>query len=164
MKDAIKALIMKRFDKFHAENAAKAEKPAPATNGIEHTNGVIKTEGASSVYLATTAQKRKSEDAVDRFASPVKKKKVKTEHQDDADAAFAARLQAEENSRARPTRKGAAKKTNPVKKRALKKKTPSKIKGEEDSDLDSSGEEKKVVNRSGGFHVSDFPSGLYIML
>ena len=75
----------------------------------------------------------------------------------DDDAAFAARLQAEENSRARPTRGGVNKKAIPAKKkkRTPKKKGSEKIKPEDDSDLEGSGDEAadKKVNRNGGFHV-----------
>ena len=90
--------------------------------------------------------------------TPSPKKKRKLEHIVDADAAYAARLQAEENSRARSTRGGANRKNITVKKkkRSPKKKTSDKIKAEDDSDLQDSGSEitEKKVNRSGGFHVS----------
>lgn len=74
----------------------------------------------------------------------------------DADALYAARLQAEENLRARPTRGGIVRKSAPVKKKKspTKAKTSKKVKAEDDSDLEGSDGEKKEVNRTGGFHVS----------
>ena len=77
----------------------------------------------------------------------------------DDDAKLAAMLQAQENSRARPTR-GANEKKRVTKKSAArvkkeKKKSADKIKRDDDSDLelDSEGEVKEKVKK-GGFHVS----------
>ena len=76
----------------------------------------------------------------------------------DSDAAFAAKLQAQENGRIRSTRGGGPKKAVSAKKKSpkKKKKTSAKVKAEDDSDLDGSGSDVKErkVNRSGGFHVS----------
>ena len=109
-----------------------------------------------------TSQKRKSESDKDedpdeelsdvKFTPPPKKKQKKVEMDD---AAFAAKLQAEENSRARPTRGGATRKTAPVKKRTPKKKAAAKVKASDDSDVESGSAAEKKVNRSGGFHVSN---------
>jgi upstream activation factor subunit UAF30 len=81
---------------------------------------------------------------------PPKKKQRKNSEIDDA--AFAAKLQAEENSRARPTRGGAMRKAAPVKKKAPKKKTAARVKGSDDSEVESGSGAEKKVNRSGGFH------------
>ncbi len=84
-----------------------------------------------------------------------KKKKRKTAPADD-DAIFAAKLQAEENSRARPTRGGATKKRVVVKKKtAPKKKSAKAVKAEDDSEIGSGSdvESAKEVKRTGGFHV-----------
>ncbi|KAL8803228.1 MAG: hypothetical protein Q9200_006304 [Gallowayella weberi] len=90
-----------------------------------------------------------SSEAVD--AAPPKKKRKRTPVDDDA--AFAAKLQAEENIRARPTRGGGPKKAVPIKKKKTpKKKTADRVEAADDSDMDSEAAEKKV-NRSGGFHV-----------
>ncbi len=86
---------------------------------------------------------------VDKTPPPKKRK------QPDSDAKLAAKLQAEENSRARPSRGSVSKKPTVVRKKATpKKKSAAKIKGEDDSDveLNSDGERKDVV-RKGGFHV-----------
>jgi hypothetical protein len=71
----------------------------------------------------------------------------------DSDAAYAAKLQAEENLRARPTR-GANTRKAPVKKKKPSTKGSKKVSPEDDSDVDASASEpKKEVNRTGGFHV-----------
>ncbi|MCJ1400325.1 hypothetical protein MMC11_003530 [Xylographa trunciseda] len=163
-KDAIKALIMTRFDRFVAEKEAGS-----FTNGHDEP---VKSEPSETPKEASpdapkTLKKRKSksrdpEDREDESElsnapiNPPPKKKRKAEPAMDADAMFAARLQAEENSRARPTRGGASRKSAIVKKKKKtpKKKTSDKVKAEDDSDLDGSGSgtEEKKVNRSGGFH------------
>ncbi|MCJ1377362.1 hypothetical protein MMC17_000457 [Xylographa soralifera] len=161
-KDVIKALIMTRFDKFVAEKEAAA-----VTNGHDEPmkSEPSETPKEASSNAPKTIKKRKSEseDPADESelsnvpVTPLPKKKRKIEPAMDADAMFAAKLQAEENSRARPTRGGANRKSVVVKKKKKKtpkKKTSDKVKAEDDSDLDSSGSgnEEKKVNRSGGFH------------
>jgi len=209
-KDAIKTLIMSRFDKFVVDDntqphtnghstSTKAESlvgkhksSLPVVNGhsatvkaevspVKHkanpsvakTSSPEKTahkkksaseddesEHKKSSSDAKSAQKRKSasEDEESELSNapttPSPKKKRKAEPATDDDAAFAAKLQAEENSRARPTRNGVNKKKVVVKKKkSSKKKASEKVKAEDDSDLDGSetGDDKKV-NRSGGFH------------
>lgn len=83
---------------------------------------------------------------------PINGKPVKREAMDD-DAQLAARLQAEEDGRARPTRGVAKRKIAPSKSSNPKKKEKSakKVKAEDDSDVeDSSGPE---VKKTGAFHV-----------
>ncbi|MCJ1339968.1 hypothetical protein MMC09_005261 [Bachmanniomyces sp. S44760] len=152
-KTAIKTLIMSRFDKFIAEKSA-----ASVTNG--HTVPVktetTKIKGNSSSPPPKKEPKRNSDDDdlsdVPNYPPPKKKRKVEAPIDDDA--AFAARLQAEENIRARNTRGGANRRTGPIKKKKIqKKKSSTKIKAEDDSDVDGSGSEKeRKVNRTGGFH------------
>ncbi|KAL8826168.1 MAG: hypothetical protein Q9170_007507 [Blastenia crenularia] len=97
-----------------------------------------------------SAEVEEYSDVVDA-AQPKKKRKRSPV---DEDAAFAAKLQAEENGRARSTRGGGPKKAAPVKKKKTpKKKTADRVDAADDSDLDSEPAEKKI-NRSGGFHVS----------
>ena len=111
------------------------------------------------------ATKHKSEEDDEDLSevrdSPAsKKKKRKVEY--DSDAAFAAKLQAQENGRIRSTRGGGPKAPAVKKKKSPKKKTSSKVKAEDDSDLDGSdGAKEKKVNRSGGFHVY---SSLYFLM
>lgn len=95
---------------------------------------------------------RSASDNSDVDMGPPKKKRK----QADSDAKLAAKLQAEENSRARPSRGGVVKKAVISRKKASpKKKSAAKVKADDDSDieLDSNGEVKEV-NRKGGFHVS----------
>lgn len=151
---------MARFDKFMAEKNAVAP-----TNG--HTEAV-KAESSESPETTQQLSARPSkshskretdddDDLSDLPSEPSPKKKRKVEHFVDEDAAFAAKLQAEENSRARPTRGGVNKKGALMKKKKKtpKKKTSAKVKTEDDSDVDDSGSgsAEKKVNRSGGFHV-----------
>lgn len=151
---------MARFDKYVAE-----QKNLLQTNG--HSE-LVKTESPGETSQAipsieTPPQERTSmnhdgdEKPTNAPVTPPPKKKRKAVLTLDDDAAFAAKLQAEENHRARPTRGGATRKVNTVKKRKTpKKKTSDKVKAEDDSGLGSSGSgvEDKKVNRSGGFHVS----------
>lgn len=149
---------MARFDKFMAEKSASA-----TTNG--HSE-VVKEESSESPAPKNgrrrpnpdQGQKRTSDedDLSDLPNISPHKKKRKAEPFVDADALYAAKLQAEENSRARPTRGATRKHTVIKRKRTPKKKTSEKVKAEDDSDLQNSGSEttEKKVNRSGGFHVS----------
>lgn len=152
---------MARFDKFMVDQSAP-----PLTNG--HVENVRPEQSGSPETLrprtsSTSAHVRKSESAdVEELsevveAAPPKKKRKRTPV--DEDAAFAAKLQAEENGRARSTRGRGPKKAAPVKKKKTpKKKTQDRVNAADDSDLDSELTEKKV-NRSGGFHVGHFSAG-----
>lgn len=146
---------MARFDKFIVEQSAPAR-----TNGhvsdvkIEESKSPEATPLQASPERTPVSKREASEidessEAVD--VPPPKHKRKRTPTDDDA--AFAAKLQAEENVRARPTRGGGPKKVAPVKKKKTpKKKTAVRVDAADDSDLDSEAAEKKV-NRSGGFHV-----------
>lgn len=147
---------MQRFDIF-AEQVNSNDSPAEVVvNGSSDSNRVLPVASVSPVP-SSTSQKRSVEadsgsDIPDDAAPPNKKRKSELI---DADAAYAARLQAEENSRARPTR--AVRKAAPVKKKktTTKSKTSKKVKASDDSDVEgSTSETKKEVNRTGGFHVS----------
>ncbi|KAF2109047.1 hypothetical protein BDV96DRAFT_248995 [Lophiotrema nucula] len=161
-KDVITALIMKRFDKFNNEqNGAAETEPAEPVPTIERraTNGTKATRADSSEDAsASVSKKRTPEDdsALSELDQSPPKKKVKKVKTEEDDAAFAARLQAEENARARgrATRGGNTKKKAPVQKQKKpKKKSSNKVKDEDDSDIASgSGAEKKEVKRTGGFH------------
>ena len=154
---------MTRFDKFVAERNA-----LPFTNGY---SAPVKSESSEAVKQGSLPvpqglRKRKSAspscgddgELSNVPTSPPLKKKRKAEPALDDDAAFAAKLQAEENNRARPTRGGANRKSVVAKKKqkTAKKKTPVKVKVDDNSDIGGSGSgaEDKTVNRSGGFHVS----------
>ena len=154
---------MTRFNKFVAD-----KNTIPTANGNSH----IKPEKPDSPEPVKSIPPPKKQEELKRSSddeddlsdvpdTPPPKKKRKAEPLD-ADAAFAAKLQAEENIRARPTRGGANRK-NPVvkkKKRTPKKKTANKVKAEDDSDIDGSDVEEKKPIRSGGFHVRLLPSSV----
>ncbi|KAI9754226.1 MAG: hypothetical protein M4579_004823 [Chaenotheca gracillima] len=164
-KALIKELIMSRFDKLDADKLASppAPQPTPAqslTNGTSHPIENGTTPPAQKSSPSTSEEQVIDEDA--RSSAPLNgateplqpaKKKRKTEALD-ADALYAAKLQAEENNRARPTRRGANKKVTPAKKKKSPTKSKAKVKDEDDSDIESGSgaERKRKVNRSGGFH------------
>lgn len=150
---------MARFDKFIAEKNAPAQTNGHISAAKDESSESPKPKHEISPPLSDQGQKRSSDedDLSDVPNSPSPNKKRKAEHFVDADAAYAAKLQAEENSRARSTRGGATRKSTAIKKkrRSPKKKTSDRVKAEDDSDLLDSGSEavEKKVNRSGGFHV-----------
>ena len=143
---------MARFDDFTAKSAIQTNGYNTAINGEVSRSATPQKAPQSSV-----SKKRPPEDSEiisDVRDSPAPTKKKKIDH--DSDAAFAAKLQAQENARIRATRGGGPKKSGPVrKKKTPKKKTSAKVKAEDDSDLDESGSEakEKKVNRNSAFHV-----------
>ena len=149
---------MERFDIF-AEKGGIGESPQPESNSVS-TNGHEKGKDSvtpvepSSPAQSSRSQKRQaeSEERADLSGKTPPAKKKKSDPDVDADAVFAAKLQAEENLRARPTRGGNTRRTQPVKKKT-KAKTAKKVRAEDDSDLDSGSDAGKKVNRSTGFHV-----------
>ncbi|PGH10652.1 hypothetical protein AJ79_05366 [Helicocarpus griseus UAMH5409] len=157
-KAAIKELIMQRFDIF-ADQSEKQAEATPAVNGHSNNNNSdvpVPTVEPISPALSASSQKRsaESETTSDAGSKSPPKKKRKSDLVD-ADAIFAAKLQAEENLRARPTRGANTRKAAPVKKKKAptKSKTTKKVKAEDDSDLDEpESETKKEVTRTGGFH------------
>ncbi|EXJ96470.1 hypothetical protein A1O1_01596 [Capronia coronata CBS 617.96] len=148
-KAAIKVLIDERFDIINARKNGES----PVVPSVEQAdpmptaNGVHKPPADSP---STSPTKRGTSDAAsDVIDRPPAKKKRKASL--DADAAFAARLQAEEDKLARPTRGGTSRKAAPVKK---KKKRPKKEPGtgSDDSDLDEEGRKAQKPKRETGFH------------
>lgn len=156
---------MERFDVFADQDGINAsgdgDKSAESTaNGRDNSGGSTTPAEPSPPTLSASPQKRAAEseepvDSPDDASPPAKKHK--SDHDIDADALFAAKLQAEENLRARPTRGASTRRAAPVKKKAKPKpkaKTAKKVKAEDDSDVGSGSESgKKEVKRSGGFHV-----------
>ncbi len=124
----------------------QAATPEPATNGYHVQSPKIPTPAKSPAKREATSET--VSDVIDE--SPPKKKRK--EPSVDADAALAARLQAEEDKRARPTRGGCSKKAAPVKKKTPKKKTAVRVRGSDESGVDDSATEKKPKNT--GFNVS----------
>jgi upstream activation factor subunit UAF30 len=153
---------MERFDIFAAKGGIDVPSEPTAvtpatTNGHKKDPDSMTPADPSSPAQSSVSQKRQadSEDRSDLSSKTPPAKKPKPDHDVDADALYAAKLQAEENMRARPTRGASTRKAQPAvkKKKTTKAKTSKKVKAEDDSDLDSGSEENKKVNRSGGFHV-----------
>jgi len=150
-KAAVKVLIMERFDAVSSSSVAlpPSSAPEPQTNG--HSSPIkAKPKVKSETPQASTPDEDEDSDVV----SPPKKKRKQAKPVDE-DAKLAAMLQAQENSRARPTRGGNDKK-RAIKKAVTKKpkkKSADKVKKDDDSDLelDSDGEVKEKVKK-GGFH------------
>lgn len=148
---------MERFDIFAEQNGVGAPPEEPTVNG--YRDGVGDGEYVSAVapspLLSSSPVKRQveSDEGSEPAGTTPPTKKRKADHDVDADAVYAAKLQAEENLRARPTRGANTRRAPPSKKRS-KAKTAKRVKAEVDSDIDSGSETKKKVNRSGGFHVS----------
>ncbi|KAK4995752.1 hypothetical protein LTR66_004492 [Elasticomyces elasticus] len=155
-KHAIKRLINDRFDKFHNSKVDEfvAPIPAPAADAAP----VAEPEQSSPLSSIRTspAKRRKVDDESEKsdVAESLPARKKKRVQNEEDDAAYAARLQAEENSRARPTRGGTTKKRPIIKKSMAaraKRKSATNIRADDDSDVAlGSCEEKK--ERKGGFH------------
>lgn len=152
IQDEITALIMKRFDKLNNEKNGSSEASEPVES-IE--NGSKTANGDSSDV--SHHKRSPSDSALSELedSAPPKKKTKKAKPTEDEDAAFARKLQAEENSRSgRATRGGNTKKRAAAPKKKSKVKSKTKIKDDDDSDIASgSGAEKKSPSRKGGFHV-----------
>jgi upstream activation factor subunit UAF30 len=147
---AIKDLIEERFDIVNAKKngdnevvpSVEAAEPAPKTNGVHQPH----TQSPSSSPAKRGASTHSASDAIDK-SPPKKKRKASL----DADAAFAARLQAEEDKLARPTRGGANRKSAPVKRKKKAKKE--RVTGSDDSELDDDERKAEKPKRDTGFHV-----------
>lgn len=140
---------MQRFDKFNAEQNGSSEPPEPiptVENGAKETNGDA-SDVSNHKRSADDSALSEIEDAAPR------KKKVKKSRVAEDDAAFAARLQAEENARLRSTRGGNTKRRAPAPKKKTKKKSATRVKDDDDSDISGSDADKKSPSRKGGFHV-----------
>ena len=137
---AINELIEQRFSKIHDEVNGHATDSAPDPS-----------RSTSFPGATSSPSKRRADDSdlSDATASPQPKKRKANPSAELDDAAFAARLQAEENNRARSTRGGVTKKKPRVKKQK-KEKPARKLKenGEPESGTDAE------PQRKGGFHVS----------
>ncbi|OOQ91587.1 SWIB/MDM2 domain protein [Penicillium brasilianum] len=140
---------MERFDIF-ASNKGVHSPEETSSNG--HTN-VTTAVAVPSPPPSSSPVKRQahSEEASEPASASPPPKKRKPDADVDADALFAAKLQAEENMRARPTRGANTRRAAPSKKKS-KAKTSKRVKAEDDSDVDSGSDTKKEVNRTGGFH------------
>ncbi|KAI9739770.1 MAG: hypothetical protein M1834_006490 [Cirrosporium novae-zelandiae] len=166
-KGAIKELIMARFDEAAGVGAEADQKPNDLTNGHGPTPDSALDTTESNHQVSETPSSDKSpkkrkdnsedDDLSDVPSTPPKKRQRKQDSIED-DEAYAKRLQAEENLRARPTRGGATRKAAAPKKKKrapAKAKSAKKIRAEDDSGAESSGSDVKKerkVNRNSGFH------------
>ena len=155
---------MERFDIFNArqQNGDSASHPpvksefhAPKTNGFHHdSQPAERTPPKSSTPTKREADTDDTSDSADNQPASKKRKTAV-----DDDAQLAARLQAEEERLARPTRGGTSRKGASAKKKTPKKKnknkTSAKIGASDDSDLEGSETEKP--KRNTGFHVCYLP-------
>ncbi|KAI1110540.1 DEK C terminal domain-containing protein [Nemania sp. NC0429] len=147
-RDAIKALIEKRFDAISAA--------APTTDAIAPE--LLAPPSPPNVYLNGHDDRVKDEPDADGgeinvSIQPPKKKQRKEPGTgtEDADAKLAALLQAEENQRTRTTRGGGAKAAPKKKKKpASKKKSDKRIRPEDDSDVDGDEEPSPKKRKAGG--------------
>lgn len=150
-------MIIERFNIFAVRDGIEAP-PEEAAGPANGATTVEDSVARSSPHQSSSPQKRPAdnEEVADEPIKSPPPKKRKADNDVDADALLAARLQAEENARARPTRGASTRRAAPIKKKKSKSKTTKRVKAEDDSDLESEPEEttKREVNRSGGFHVS----------
>ena len=150
----IKQLIMERFDIFASNNGIQTPEETTATNGHTHANNATTVPSPPPSSSPVKRQVNSEEASEPASASPPPKKR-KPATDVDADALFAAKLQAEENMRARPTRGASTRRAVPATKKS-KAKTAKRVKAEDDSDVESGMDTKKEVNRSSGFHVRPY--------
>lgn len=154
---------MERFDIF---NAKMNETSAPVAS-VEAQEPRLPTNGhhdspASMPETATPPKRSAESDDLSDIAngSPPKKKRKPSM---DADALYAAKLQAEEDKLARPTRGGSSRKNAPAKKKKTpKKKTSTRVRASDDSDIDDSESGEKKPPKNTGFHVSQ--AALFLIL
>jgi len=173
LQDAIKDLIMERFDKVQRERAPTdgAVEPAPTANGAAHADEPEPEEVAETVEKdeepsPPPSNKRKADpdDDSDSLSDvkdsppPKKAKKAKKASKPTAaesDEQMAKRLQAEYSvGTARSTRGGGAKPKKAVakKEKKSKKKSAAKINSDDDSAVEGSSSPKPEKEKKGGFH------------
>ena len=157
-------MINERFDKIsngHEPTNDDVEPPVTA-NGVVESIEKSSTPATLPVKAARPSPppKRSAPSEESELSEPIDEPKPKKHKKqapaEDDDAAFAARLQDEENRRGRPTRGGATRKRAPAKKDKSgpkKKKSAAKVKATDDSEVESADEAPK--ERKGGFHVGD---------
>lgn len=162
---------MERFDKFNAQRSgttsgggsSNSEPAEPKPAKTTQTNGTIKKEPAATVKKETNGASKKrasptpDSDELSSLADtppPKKRAKIEGKSNEESDAAYAKRLQAELNRlNVRSTRGGGSAKRKPVVKKARKKKSKDRVGSDDDSDAKDMYGEKKEVKRTGGFHV-----------
>jgi hypothetical protein len=146
---------MQRFDKFNNEQNGSSEPSEPLPTVEDGTKASNDDTSDVSNHKRSPDDDESALSELEDIAPPKKKAKKSKVRDEDDDAAFAARLQAEENARmGRATRGGNTKRKAPAPKKKTKKKSATRVKDDDDSDVNSgSGAEKKSPSRKGGFHV-----------
>jgi upstream activation factor subunit UAF30 len=155
---AIKGLILERFDIFNARQQQPESKTDEVTTPAPTTNGFHAPSPEPAAAVKSPVKREATSETVSDVVNGSPPKKRRKEPSVDADAALAAKLQAEEDKRARPTRGGSSRKSAPVKKKTPKKKTAARVRGSDESDVDDSSTEKKPKNT--GFNVG-IPSATF---
>jgi upstream activation factor subunit UAF30 len=146
---------MERFDHYAEQNGVGDSPEENATSNGQRDSASASAAVPSPPPSSSPVKRHTTGDgAFDPPSASPPAKKRKPDDDVDADAVFAAKLQAEENSRARPTRGGNTRRAAPSKKKS-KAKTTKRVKASDDSDIGSGDEPKKEVNRNTGFHVCD---------
>lgn len=139
LQEVINDLIKERFEYIEQQQVKQESTP---------TNGRGSASESELSPAPTDHSVAKSEKS-----TPQPKKRVKQEAPEDSDAAFAARLQAEEDSCSRSTRGSATRKRKPVKAATTsarkKAKSATKITSKDDSDVETGDEPKE---KKGAFH------------
>ncbi|KAK3348242.1 SWIB/MDM2 domain-containing protein [Neurospora tetraspora] len=143
-KHAIKGLIEARFDAFSARKAAQEPTPEEAT-----------PEATPQATPEATPEADEDDAATDAEIKVRPKKQQKRESSEDADARLAAELQAQENKLSRGPRTrggGAAKVTKKAKPKAKtpKKKSATRVKSDDDSDMEPEAVEGTKKRKAGG--------------
>lgn len=151
-KNEIKALIEERFDAFsQGPSAAPVAIPTPPSASAlsdDKPHPTPKREH-SSIKYEEDEKETNGEIKVSVSQPPAKKQKRNSIAAEDADARFAAELQAQENRLARGrTTRGGEKPAKP-KKKAPKKKSAAKVK-DDDSDAENSDGTPKEKRKAGG--------------
>lgn len=144
---------MERFDRY-AEQDGLGGSPEETATSNGQRDSASAAEPSPPASSSPVKRQASSENTSEPASASPPAKKQKPDDKFDADAAFAAKLQAEENSRARPTRGGNTRRAAPSKKKS-KAKTSKRVKASDDSDIASGEETKKEVNRNTGFHVCE---------
>jgi len=120
--EAITELIMERFDKFNTKRNEESSAPQHKVKGTDGVKKeVIRSGSSSQTTEASTKRNHDSDDLSNLVNGQTPRKRVKHQSRDD-DAMLAARLQAEELGRARPTRAGNTRKPRTMTKKTAKKK------------------------------------------
>jgi hypothetical protein len=144
-------LIEARFDAISAggTNSPPPEMP-PSSLPVPPVDQSPKRQLNGHSEHVTTDAEDDADDSHDVVDQPAKKKQKREPSNEDADAKLAAKLQAQENQRARTTRGNSSGSKPAKKKKAPRKKSDKQVKAEDDSEVES-GESVPKRKAGGGF-------------